>query len=259
MSSLINKVLSVYHRYSVVRARKRIMRSYDKHKYYLNVGSGMFLKDNWRLLDYSDYSKKWIFPPELLDININLIEFEKLPIPDNSVDLIYCSHCLEHLTEASSNRVVEECYRILKPGGIFRISVPDIDLFYNAYVKKELHFFEKLNNQKDKSSIVSRFLDSFTTMKVSEIDEKTFDADVQQLSKRDFFSKYIPTYIDWAKHDFSCHINWFNYDKLDKLAKSIGYSTIIRSESSKSSVPEMRSEQFDITQKHTSLYVELIK
>lgn len=45
----------------------------------------------------------------------------------DSVDLIYTSHCLEHVPHAKIDKVIKEWNRILKPGGKVRISVPDFD------------------------------------------------------------------------------------------------------------------------------------
>ena len=56
---------------------------------------------------------------------------------DNSVDLIYASHCLEHFSHLRVSQVLTEWYRTLKPGGILRLSVPDFDLLINIY--KENH------------------------------------------------------------------------------------------------------------------------
>lgn len=46
----------------------------------------------------------------------------KLPIRDNSVDLVYSSHCIEHLK--NKTEVFWEIHRILVPGGIAVIRVP---------------------------------------------------------------------------------------------------------------------------------------
>ena len=56
---------------------------------------------------------------------------------DNSVDLIYASHCLEHFGHLEIPKVLAEWYRPLKTGGILRVSVPDFDLLLNIY--KENH------------------------------------------------------------------------------------------------------------------------
>lgn len=58
-----------------------------------------------------------------------------LPIPDNSVELLYCSHVLEHLTLEELRHSLENCYRYLKPDGIFRLVVPDLEFMAQQYVK----------------------------------------------------------------------------------------------------------------------------
>lgn len=49
----------------------------------------------------------------------------KTPFSDNSFDLIYCSHVLEHFPWYTIDEALKEFYRILKPGGVIEIWVPD--------------------------------------------------------------------------------------------------------------------------------------
>lgn len=53
---------------------------------------------------------------------------------DNSVALIYTSHCLEHVSHRQVLDVLKEWHRVLRPGGIVRISVPDFDLLVDTYL-----------------------------------------------------------------------------------------------------------------------------
>jgi predicted SAM-dependent methyltransferase len=55
------------------------------------------------------------------------------PFRNNCVDLIYASHCLEHFPHARVSQVLAEWFRVLKKGGILRLSVPDFDLLLNIY------------------------------------------------------------------------------------------------------------------------------
>lgn len=55
------------------------------------------------------------------------------PFKDNSVDLIYASHCLEHFSHWRVPDVLAEWFRVLKPDGILRLSVPDFDLILEIY------------------------------------------------------------------------------------------------------------------------------
>ncbi|WP_082877670.1 class I SAM-dependent methyltransferase [Methylomonas koyamae] len=54
-------------------------------------------------------------------------------IPDNTADLIYMCHVLEHVPREKLSKVIKEMYRILKPNGKLRISVPDFDHIIAIY------------------------------------------------------------------------------------------------------------------------------
>ena len=49
----------------------------------------------------------------------------KLTLPDNYADVVYNSECLEHFPWREYQEVLAEWCRIVKPGGIIRIEVPD--------------------------------------------------------------------------------------------------------------------------------------
>lgn len=52
----------------------------------------------------------------------------------NSIDALLSEHMLEHLTEEEARVALGECFRYLKPGGLFRIAVPDGNRRDAAYV-----------------------------------------------------------------------------------------------------------------------------
>jgi predicted SAM-dependent methyltransferase len=54
-------------------------------------------------------------------------------IPSNTADLIYMCHILEHVPRSQLSVVLTEMYRILKPNGKLRISVPDFDHIISIY------------------------------------------------------------------------------------------------------------------------------
>lgn len=58
---------------------------------------------------------------------------------DESVDEAYASHVYEHLGyQQELPRALAEIYRILKPGGILRIAVPDLDVLCQLFVHPDL-------------------------------------------------------------------------------------------------------------------------
>lgn len=80
----------------------------------LNLGGGRrWLMDGWTNLDKSlghDFNDK------LLDM-----------FDDNSVDVIYTSHFLEHLTFARGLELLKDCYHALRPSGLIRVVLPDTE------------------------------------------------------------------------------------------------------------------------------------
>ncbi|MEO1623072.1 MAG: methyltransferase domain-containing protein [Cyanobacteria bacterium J06632_3] len=57
-----------------------------------------------------------------------------LPINPGSVDYLYCSHVLEHLTIEEVRLALKNCYSHLKPGGVFRMVLPDIEIMAREYL-----------------------------------------------------------------------------------------------------------------------------
>jgi len=53
--------------------------------------------------------------------------------PDKHADLVYASHILEHIPYAKLQAVLWEWKRVLKAGGILRLSVPDFDRILHIY------------------------------------------------------------------------------------------------------------------------------
>ncbi len=47
----------------------------------------------------------------------------RLPFPDGSIESIISHHCMEHVADGFV-RLMDECYRVLKPGGLLRVIVP---------------------------------------------------------------------------------------------------------------------------------------
>ena len=86
------------------------------------------------------------FGGDVINHNVNI----GLPFEDSSVEVIFSSHFIEHLTFEEGLNFIKECHRVLKPNGILRIVCPDImiwiDKVYNA---KDVEFFEIYKNAID--------------------------------------------------------------------------------------------------------------
>ena len=106
----------------------------------LNVGCGYgWHEDGWTGIDWDVTSSSWKNGQESPNyVNINILE--GLPYENNSVDIIYSSHTLEHFTRLESAIVLKEFNRILKPDGILSLIVPDMDVFLEKYYQRDESF-----------------------------------------------------------------------------------------------------------------------
>ena len=114
-------------------------------KIYLQYGCGLSAPQEWNNFDSSPRlrlqkipvlnlisGKKVIFPSNVKYGDI----LKKLPgIELNSCDGIYCSHVLEHLALADFRKALQKTFDYLKPGGIFRCVVPDLEFSILEYIK----------------------------------------------------------------------------------------------------------------------------
>lgn len=92
---------------------------------YLNLGSGP------RGLDDSHWVNVDGFP----DRNVHfLIDFNRrLPFPDATFAGVFCEHVMEHFSLEEGEMLAREICRVLKPGGCFRIVVPDAERIMRSY------------------------------------------------------------------------------------------------------------------------------
>lgn len=59
---------------------------------------------------------------------------DKLPFfDDRSAELIYCSHALEYFDRVQVGEVLAEWFRVLAPGGVLRLAVPDFEALIQVY------------------------------------------------------------------------------------------------------------------------------
>jgi SAM-dependent methyltransferase len=58
---------------------------------------------------------------------------KRFRFPDASFEAVYCSHMLEHLHPDVAEHCLTEIHRVLVPGGVLRIAVPDLDAMVEQY------------------------------------------------------------------------------------------------------------------------------
>lgn len=95
----------------------------------LHIGCGTAYKEGWINIDNNS------------DNNIEKLDFmwdltKPLPFPENSVDFVYNEHFLEHLTADEGGGLIKNLMKILKPNGVLRIAMPDLEVCVRDYLNK---------------------------------------------------------------------------------------------------------------------------
>jgi SAM-dependent methyltransferase len=70
------------------------------------------------------------WPPNILVHDLR----KPLPFVDGTASAIYGSHVIEHLYLVEAERLLAECFRVLKPGGLVRLVVPDLRAAVDEYL-----------------------------------------------------------------------------------------------------------------------------
>lgn len=96
----------------------------------LNFGCGTNRLDDWQNYD--------------ADIDIT----KRLPFEDSSVDFVLCEHCVEHVTYYEAIDFFHECCRVLRPGGVARITVPSLEQIMQRADAEYCEFTRKWQNPK---------------------------------------------------------------------------------------------------------------
>ncbi|NMG11522.1 SAM-dependent methyltransferase [Brasilonema sp. UFV-L1] len=91
----------------------------------LNLGCGDRYSTSWINIDFNSSQ------PEIISHNL----LQPLPFPDNSIDVVYNSHIIEHFSREDAETVTKECFRVLKPNGILRIVVPNLEQTCREYLR----------------------------------------------------------------------------------------------------------------------------
>jgi predicted SAM-dependent methyltransferase len=108
------------------RRRKDIetyLRAHDVRK--LQLGAAENILDGWLNTDLHGYGHG----RELVYLDVR----KPFPLPDESFDVVFSEHLLEHLTYAEGQRCLRECYRVLRPGGRVRVATPSLERLAQLY------------------------------------------------------------------------------------------------------------------------------
>jgi predicted SAM-dependent methyltransferase len=92
---------------------------------YLNLGCGYHYHDDWTNLDFVSTGEQVIAHNLLAGI----------PFNNDTFEVVYHSHVLEHFLKDDAVSFLNECNRVLKPNGIIRVAIPDLEQIARNYIR----------------------------------------------------------------------------------------------------------------------------
>jgi predicted SAM-dependent methyltransferase len=159
-----------------------------------------------------------------------------LPFSDGSARYVFVSHMLEHLFYPHDvHKFLANIYRVLAPGGVVRIIVPDIAQCIEAYATDNRTFFESRR--------------------------KTWTWWPERRTRLEDFLAYAgaasePAYL------FEAHKFGYDFETLERALTDAGFKNIMRSDYMASTYEELRVDNVSLVAnaeyggRHYSLFVE---
>jgi len=156
-----------------------------------------------------------------------------LPYNNNSLLYVYSSHCFEHLFLDQAMKFLRECFRVLKPGGILRLAVPDLESYCHQYMEAV-----RTNSQTGQGEFPA---DAFVRRLLM----------VREAAPRGLVDRWFKPVL--GKHTIHC----WAYDAQSLRARflEVGFTNVKRCSYLESAIPDI--EFLDMAEKASeSLYVE---
>ena len=233
---------------------------------YLNLGAGVTFKHSQFItLDVRPEIKtnkaEGIY-------NFDLTKDLPLPCEDSSINGVYSSHCLEHLTRRQVKELLSECYRVLKKKGILRIIVPNMKELFDNYDKKNISYFSWFMDKENKEGQIWVFdswirlvVRSFAGHVVDLFSDKELNEMYLNNNREEFVNKIL------SKEDIAperwvpnTHKSFWTPESLKKEFELTGFQNICLSKPSKSKEKVFRNRWFfDNTLPEKSIIMEATK
>ena len=165
----------------------------------LQLGCGRNWLEGWLNSDY--------FPrnSDILQLDVTVA----LPFENDTFDYIFSEHVIEHISYPEGAYMLEECFRVLKPGGVLRVGTPDLAFLVSLYREDEVA-------SQSRTQIEQEFLEYFLA---NEIKDREINAPV------DFDTYLINKFVRAWGHEFI-----YDEKSLRHMMKTLGFTEITRCE-----------------------------
>jgi predicted SAM-dependent methyltransferase len=177
----------------------------------INIGNGPFKHEGWINVDCSISLNKDVVACDLR---------RKWPLRSGSAKYIFSEHVFEHFGYPDEiGHILKECHRILKPGGVLRVIVPNAERYLRAYAEDDEAFVREVGGESaSKLSVVNVMM------------------------RENGFHKYA-----------------YDYSELQRVLLSAGFRNVTRSSLNNSAHHDLNLDFVDDQRELVSLYAEAVK
>jgi predicted SAM-dependent methyltransferase len=189
----------------------------------LHLGAGSDIRIGWVNIDLALRIPPQIDPvghPDTVFINHDLRR--GLPLDEASCDYIYSSHFFEHLEYTHGLQLMRECFHVLRPEGVFRISLPNLKELFGAYLREDHEYVNLIE----------------VLGVLPEVEPGT---------------EMLVDYVNYGVYQFGEHKRIYDEEKVMLLLKRIGYRSVTVSCYQEGIDPS------EIIRRKYSFYVEAVK
>ncbi len=248
--------------------RRAFTRNYSSGKIALGEKHSYLRADpSWIILDIED-----------ADFNVDFRSHAPFPFEAETQDIIYSSHCVEHIPNEAILYWLRESYRILKPGGYIRLEAPDAEKVIAAYKNKDQNFL-KFFSDKNRTELVEKrnlpeiyaedhiavigFLSCYQEKIPGHIpvlaDKAEVDSRLQSLSLEEFCQWCVSLQTDEQLASRG-HSNPIYYEKIHQLLAEVGFRDIKKMSNRKTEIPKVNISGIERRgRSFYSIYVEARK
>lgn len=255
---------------------------------FLNIACGdIFVVSNlWENCDFAPKTN------EIKQVDI----LSGLPYKDNTFDLVYCSHFIEHIPKSRILYFLQECNRITKPTGLIRLVLPDFEniareYLYNISQGNELfaefnivEMIDQCTRDKSGGEMIKYFRQSTNTKlqdyiklrtghesrsnqthpsifeKLKKANIKKVKYKVQTIYSR-MLIKLLPSWFKVNHISMTAtgekHLWVYDFYSIKKILKDSGYFSVLRKNAYESTNPDFPVYPLDIDSKNKSRKGEL--
>jgi predicted SAM-dependent methyltransferase len=204
-----NKLTAPYHDWRARQRTEQYLAQLPARGLCVHLGCGYRPKHDWINVDRARGPEVQV----VWDLT------QGLPFRDACCTAVFSEHFIEHITKEAAAHLLGECYRVLQPGGVLRLSTPDAELFLRSYAG-------------DKKFLAHP---GFT---------QAIDTPVDR--------------VNFMMREYGQHLWSYDEELLTLMLKRAGFSRVMRQTFGVSAHARMNNIDFD-QREFESLYVEAVK